>query len=174
MACPSVPAGEAGLEPATFRLTGGCSPFELHPTQLPISICGFRISDPQSAIDNPQSTERPPGVEPGPPTWQAGALPLHHGRKRISRTVRNRTPAAGFGDRPNPRFTSPVRNKKAGRRVDTRPENGHPRSGRCHPVDGENRLPHCQDIVSLSQIWAFHPSDAPFAKMVRGKIDFFN
>ena len=25
---------------------------------------------------------RLPGVEPGPPTWQAGALPLRHGRKK--------------------------------------------------------------------------------------------
>lgn len=31
---------------------------------------------------------RPAGIEPALPAWQAGRLPLHHGRKRFDRIVK--------------------------------------------------------------------------------------
>ena len=44
----------------------------------------YTFSIPQSTLRDPQSEERPVGVEPTRPPWQGDRLPLHHGRVRIS------------------------------------------------------------------------------------------
>jgi hypothetical protein len=79
-------AAAAGIEPASARLTAA------HPYQHgnhridPVRTAGFEpaISCARSTrnarLSHVLNRERPAGVEPALPAWQAGRLPLHHGR----------------------------------------------------------------------------------------------
>ena len=86
LACPSVKAAVAGIEPASGRLTAAY-PYQHGSHRISVRTAGF-----EPAISCARGTrntrlsyvlfnqERPAGVEPALPPWQGGRLPLHHGR----------------------------------------------------------------------------------------------
>ncbi len=105
-------AAVTGIEPVTGRLTAACSyQHGLHRNAVSVVRFELTISCAQGRriprlshtlsrfvhreravlerVDHrSRARERPAGVEPALPTWQAGRLPLHHGRKRPDRIVK--------------------------------------------------------------------------------------
>lgn len=104
LACLSVyQAAEAGIEPASERVTTAC-PYqhEHHRINHSVRMAGFepaiscfrRTRDAQ-ASPHPESQEHPVGVEPTRPPWRGDRLPLHHGRLIDCRVVKDRRAPGG-------------------------------------------------------------------------------
>lgn len=106
--CGSLTAAEAGIEPASGRVTAVCAyQHEHHRIKYSFRIAGFEPAishssgtrrvpgkhDPHSL--HSETRKRPVGVEPTRPPWQGDRLPLHHGRFIDCRIVKDRTAPGG-------------------------------------------------------------------------------
>ena len=97
-----IQAAAAGIEPASGRLTAAY-PYQHGSHRNQVRTAGF-----EPAISCARGTrntrlsyvlheKRPAGVEPALPPWQGGRLPLHHGRVKVCRIVKE--PRAPGGTR---------------------------------------------------------------------------
>ena len=106
-------AAEAGIEPASARLTAA-HPYQ-HENHRIISVRTVGLEPTISCTRSTRNTrlshvlkhEHPAGLEPAHPAWQASTLPLRHGRLVGSRIVKDHQ-STGRDSNPRRRITGAV------------------------------------------------------------------
>ncbi len=121
LACPSVQAAAAGIEPAIVSLTGSRLTIGPHRKQIVGHVSNVPIPHGGLSLSHGQN-EHPAGIEPAHPAWRAGRLPLHHGCK----TLRSQVGPEGL--EPSPRWLR-ARYAAANTWIPFGPEGVEPSSG---------------------------------------------